>query len=380
MSEDYYSILGVKKNASTDEIKSAYRKLAMKYHPDRNPGDKSAEENFKKINEAYSVLSDQEKRKNYDTFGKAGANSNFGGGSGGFNFNGFDGDIFDSFSDIFSGFTGFGGSKKRNSVKKGENLRIKVRVTLEEIAVGAKKKVKISRYKKCSACNGNGAKNSGMTEKCTNCNGSGYVTNYVKTPFGEMTSSSECRFCSGSGVLIKDKCRECRGEGRVYSEDIIEITIPQGISEDMEFVLKGYGNASVRGGVNGDLYVGINEEKNNMFKRDGMDVYSQLVISFIEAVFGVEKEVETLYGKNVRIRIQPGTQSGKMFKIEGKGLKDVNSSRYGNQYVHIQVFTPTNLSSSEKDILKQLGYSDNFKPSSDKECTGFFEKIKNLFR
>ena len=377
MSEDYYSILGVKKDASADEIKSAYRKLAMKFHPDRNPGNKSAEENFKKINEAYSVLSDQEKRKNYDNFGKAdGNNGNFGG----FNFNGFEGDIFDSFSDIFSGFTGFGSSKKKNNIRKGENLRIKVKVTLEDIAVGAKKKVKLSHYKRCVVCSGSGAKNTGSIEKCANCSGSGYVKNYVKTPFGEMTSSSECRFCSGSGVIIKDKCRECRGEGRVYSEDIIEITIPQGISEDMEFVLKGYGNASVRNGVNGDLYVGISEEKSSKFRRDGIDVYSQLVISFIEAVFGVEKEVETLYGKNVRIRIQPGTQSGRMFKIEGKGLKDVNSSRYGSQYVYIQVFTPTNLSSDEKDVLRRLGHSDNFRPSSEKECTGFYDKIKNLFR
>ena len=374
MSEDYYSILGVSKSASKDEIKSAYRKLAMKYHPDRNPGDKSAEEKFKRINEAYSVLSDPEKRKNYDSFGKAGANY---GNSGGFNFNDFGGDIFEGFSDIFNNFTGFG--SKKSNVRRGEDLRIKVKVTLEDVALGTKKKVKLSHYKKCNSCGGYGSKNTDSFERCSRCNGTGYVTNRVKTIFGSMASTSECNYCSGTGKIIKDKCKDCRGEGRIYSEDIIDITIPQGISEDMEFVIKGFGNASVGGGPSGDLYVGVTEEENNKFKREGLDVYCQLIISFFDAALGTEKEVDTLYNKKIRLKIQPGTQPGKIFKIEGKGFKDVNSNRYGNQYVYIQVFIPTNLSSKEKEILSQLQYSENFRPNSEKVGSSFFVRFKNMF-
>lgn len=376
MSDDYYSILGVSRDASDSDIKTAYRKLAMKYHPDRNPGDKSAEEKFKSINEAYSVLSDKEKRRNYDTFGKAGNNSS--GGFGGFS--GFDGDVFSGFSDIFSSF--FGGGKKK-SVKKGENLRIKVKVTLEDIAIGTEKKIKLSRYIKCDKCNGSGAENGDSVERCSMCSGTGYVTSYTKTIMGTMTSTSVCRNCSGSGKVVRNKCNKCSGEGRIYSSgEVVTITIPKGISEDMEFVINGYGNAARFGGQNGDLYVGISEERNNKFKRDGLDVYCQVVLSFYEAVFGTERDVDTLYNTKVRIKIQPGTQSGKIFKIDGKGFKDVNGNRYGNQYVYIQVYvpSPSRLSNSEKSILAQLEYSDNFKPDSTRDGSSIFDKLRDFFK
>lgn len=376
MAEDYYSILGVDKNATSDDIKKAYRKLAIKYHPDKNPGDKSAEEKFKQINEAYSVLSDSEKRKNYDTFGSAGG-SGFNGG--GFNTSDFNAeDIFNSF---FEGFGGFGSTSSRSkSGRKGENLRIKVRVTLEEIALGTTKRIKLSRYKKCSNCNGSGAKNSASVVKCANCNGSGYVTNYVKTFLGHMTSKTVCPECSGSGKIIKEKCSFCRGEGRVKVDEIIDVKIPQGISEDMEFVMEGYGNASLNGGQNGDLYVGIIEEKHDKFKRDGLDIYSQVDISFIDAVFGVDVEIPTLC-ENVKIKIQPGTQSGKLLRLTGKGLRDVNGYRSGNMYIFIQVYTPTSLSGNEKKTLMSLSSSENFKPkhSTNTNNKSFFDKIKNIF-
>ena len=379
MADDYYSILGVDKGASSDDIKKAYRKLAIKYHPDKNPGDKSAEDKFKQINEAYSVLSDSEKRRNYDTYGSAG-----GGGfnGGGFNTSDFNPeDIFNSFFEGFgSGFGGFGGGSTRSkSGRSGENLKIKVKVTLEDIAAGVTKKIKLSRYKKCGKCNGSGAKSSDSIVKCSKCNGTGYVTNYVKTFLGHMTSKTVCPDCSGSGKIIKDKCNFCGGEGRVYTDEIIEVKIPEGISEDMEFIMRGYGNASSYGGPNGDLYIGIIEEKSNVFKRDGLDIYTHVDISFIDAVFGLDIEVPTLYGK-VKIKIQPGTQSGKLLRLSGKGLKDVNGHQYGNQYIFVQVYTPTNLSADEKKILMSLSSSDNFKPKNvNTSSKSFFEKIKNIF-
>ena len=380
MDSDYYDLLGVDRNASQDDIKKAYRKLAIKYHPDKNPGDKSAEEKFKEINEAYSVLSDPQKRQNYDNFGKEGAKHNGGFNTGDFNAE----DIFNSvfgdggFDSFFGNFTG-GSGKRRDNVKKGENLRIKIKVTLKDIASSAKKKVRLSHYKSCPKCNGSGARDSSSIETCSKCNGSGYVTKIVKTFIGHMSSQSVCSFCSGTGKIIKNKCTECNGEGRIYTEEVIEITVPNGIAEDMEFVIKGYGNAPKRGGINGDLYVGVTEEKDNNFQRQGNDIYNQLDISFFEAVFGAEKEVETLYN-TVKITIQPGTQSGKMFKIKGKGLKDVNGYNYGDQYTYIQIYTPTSLSSKEKEILKSLEYSENFKPQKNKQSgKSFFERLKDIF-
>ena len=385
MDNDYYDLLGVSRNASQDEIKKAYRKLAVKYHPDKNPGDKSAEEKFKQINEAYSVLSDTQKRQNYDNFGKEGMNGN-----GGFNYSGDAGgfnaeDIFNSvfgdggFDSFFGGFTGES-SRKRDTVQKGENLRINIKVTLKDIASSAKKKVRLSHYKSCSKCNGSGARDSSSIEKCSKCNGSGYVTNVIKTFIGHMSSKSVCSYCSGTGKTIKNKCTECSGEGRVYVEEVIEVTVPNGIGEDMEFVIKGYGNAPKRGGINGDLYVGIKEEKDPNFQRQGNDIYTQLDISLFDAIFGTEKEVDTLYDK-VSITIKPGTQSGKIYKIKGKGLKDVNGYSYGDQYTYIQLYTPTYLTSKEKEILKQLKDSENFIPEKNKTNEkSFFEKIKDIFR
>ena len=380
MDDDYYNLLGVNRNASQDEIKKAYRKLAIKYHPDKNPGDKNAEEKFKEINEAYSVLSDPQKRQNYDNFGKEGAKN-----TGGFNTGGFNAeDIFNSvfndggFDSFFGSFTG-GSGRRRDNVQKGENLRIKIKVTLQEIASSAKKKVRLSHYKSCSRCNGSGARDSNSTETCNKCNGTGYIKKVINTFIGHMSSQSVCSFCSGTGKIIKNKCTECGGEGRVYTEEVIEITVPNGIAEDMEFVIKGYGNAPKRGGINGDLYVAITEEKDPNFQRQGNDIYNQLDITFFEAVFGAEKEVETLYNK-VKITITPGTQSGKMFKIKGKGLKDVNGYNYGDQYTYIQVYTPTSLTNKEKELLKSIESSENFKPQKSKQQgKSFFERIKDIF-
>ena len=373
MSKDYYEILGVSRDASADDLKKAYRKLAIKYHPDKNPGDKAAEEKFKEISEAYDVLSNPDKRQRYDQFGSADGGAG-GGFSGGFNPEDIFNTVFGSedFSDFFGGFRGRGGRQR----KSGENLRLNIKATLQEIASGATKKIKLNHYIVCNSCNGTG----GSTSKCTNCNGNGIVTKVMKTFLGQMATQTTCNHCGGSGVIITNKCSKCNGEGRIAAEDIVEIKIPKGIESNMEFIIRGQGNASRRGGIMGDLRVSIDEIEDKNFQRDGKDIYTHLDIKFTEAVFGVEKEIQTLDG-TLKIKVDPGTQSGKMIQIRGKGIKDINTGATGDLYVCVQIWTPAliELTQREKELLQELDNSKNMNPNVSIKKEGFFDRLKSMF-
>ena len=380
-SKNYYEILGVDKQSSDEDIKKAYRKLAMKYHPDRFSGaseaeKKNAENKFKEISEAYSVLSDKNKRQQYDNFGSDFANKS--GGFSDFNVN----DIFNQFfgeDSSFSDFFGGSSSRKTNSSQKGENLKITIKATLEEIALGAKKKINLSRNVSCKWCHGTGSLDSKNIITCKSCKGSGYTTRVVKTVFGSMTMSrSVCPDCNGTGKINLSPCSHCRGEGREKIKDTIEIEIPAGIQENMQFIVKGKGNAGQYGGICGDLYVQVLQADSDKFFRKGADIYTKLTISFPEAALGTEKIVDTLYGK-IKIKIKAGTQSGTYLKISNKGMKDVNGYGYGSQYVYIQVYVPTSLNKEESSYFKKLINSENFKPQDNKTEKNFFSKIKDWF-
>ena len=391
MSKDFYEILGVQKTASQDEIKSAYRKLAVKYHPDKNPGDKSAEEKFKEISEAYDTLGNPEKRSRYDQFGSAGTSSGFGGFNAEDIFNsvfggGFSGGFGGSFSDFFGGGRSNSGRYSRKQ-RQGKNLRITIQATLQDIANGTTKKIKLKHYATCEQCHGNGAKDSTCISKCTKCNGSGIVATKISTALGQLVTQRECPNCDGTGSMITQKCEKCNGEGRIYKESIVDINIPKGIQEDMEFVISGYGDAAPRGGLSGDLLVSIKEIKDNEFERDGDNVYYQLHISFPEAVFGTKKIVKTLCEKTptVEVDIEPGTQSGKLIKLKGKGFRNVHTGSVGDQIVYVQVYTPTDLTAEEKEILKKLQDSKNIEPPAHESATkkkseNLFDRIKSIFK
>ena len=381
-SKDYYKILGVDKQANEDDIKKAYRKLAMQYHPDRYSGaseaeKKNAENKFKEISEAYSVLSDKNKRQQYDNFGSDYANRN-----GGFSdfdvnyiFNQFFGED-SSFSDFFGGTTG---RKNNSSSQKGENLKITIKASLEEIALGVKKKISLLRYILCKWCHGTGSLDEKNISTCKSCKGSGYATRVIKTVFGSMTMSrSVCSECNGSGKINLSPCSHCRGEGREKLKETIEIEIPAGIQEDMQFIVKGKGNAAKYGGSCGDLYVQVIPAENDKFFRKGADIYTKLNVSFPEVALGTEKIVDTLYGK-LKIKIKAGTQSGTYLKLSNKGMKDVNGYGYGNQYVYVQVYVPTSLNSEETALLKKISNSENFKPQDSRTDKNFFSKIKDWF-
>ena len=388
MAKDFYEILGVSKEASQDEIKSAYRKLAIKYHPDKNPGNKEAEEKFKEISQAYDTLGDPKKRQQYDMFGSSGSTSS--GFGGGFNaediFNSVFGGGFGGFSDFFTGGQTRSNGSYSKRQRQGRNLRVTIKATLHDIANGAKKKIKLKHYVCCDKCQGNGAKNSSSITKCSQCNGSGIVTTKMSTMLGQLISQKECPNCKGTGSVIKDKCEQCLGEGRIFKEDIIEINIPKGINEDMEFALTGKGDAAPRGGLPGDLLVSIEEVKDAEFQRDGDNVYYALNINILEAIFGTKKTVKTLHEKTptVDVEIEPGVQSGKMIKLRGKGFRNVHNGSTGDQIVYVQVHTPTNLSSEEKEILSKLKDSPNIDPQNTdptkKKNETLFDKIKSLFR
>jgi molecular chaperone DnaJ len=380
---DYYEILGVNKTASADEIKKAYRKVAMQFHPDRNPGDKSAEEKFKEAAEAYEVLSDADKKTQYDRYGHAGVSSNGRGFSGGgMNME----DIFSQFGDVFGedlfgSFFGGGGGRGRTSRARGvrgSNLRVKIKLTYEEIAKGVTKNIKVKKHVVCTTCSGSGAKDKGSVQNCGTCGGSGQVRRVTNTFIGQMQTVTTCPTCNGEGSTITAKCAACKGEGRVYGEDAISIEIPPGVQEGMQLNLSAKGNAGERGGAPGDLIILIEEEPHKELQRDGMNVAFDLHISFTDAVFGTQLEVPTIDGR-AKIKIPAGTQSGKIFRLKGKGFPAVNSYQKGDQLIHVNVWTPQNVSNEEKTMLEKMSHSSNFKPHPDKSDKSFLDKMRELF-
>ncbi len=384
MKRDYYEILGVAKGAAADEIKKAYRKVAMQYHPDRNPGDKPSEEKFKEAAEAYEVLSDADKKAQYDRYGHAGMNNNRGGFGGG-NMN--TDDIFSQFGDIFGddvfgsffggGRRGGGGGTKSRGVR-GSNLRVKIKLNYEEIAKGVTKNIKVKKHISCTTCNGSGAKDKNSIQTCGTCGGSGQVRRVTNTFLGQMQTVTTCPTCNGEGTTITAKCNVCKGEGRVYGEETVTIDIPAGVQEGMQLSVGGRGNAGERGGANGDLIILIEEEQHPELHRDGLNVAFELYISFTDASFGTQLEVPTIDGK-AKIKIPAGTHSGKIFRLKGKGFPGVNSYEKGDQLIHVNVWTPQNLTAEEKTMLEKLGSSQNFQPKPDKNDRSFFDKVREMF-
>ncbi len=384
---DYYEVLGVSKNATDAEIKAAYKKMAIKYHPDRNPGNKEAEEKFKEAAEAYDVLRDPEKRQRYDQFGFAGMNGQggFGGGAG----MSMD-DIFSMMNEVFgggfgggfggfSGFGGFGGGGRGGKhVEKGSDLRLKVRVNLKEIASGVTKKFKINKYVTCPHCNGSGSED-GKKETCSKCNGSGVTYRTMNTMFGHMQTQTQCDACGGTGSVIRNKCKHCSGQGIVKGEEIVEIKIPAGVQEGMVVNERGKGNAARWNGVPGDIQVYIEEEPHPELLRDGQNLQYQLLLDVPTAILGGSAEVPTIDGK-VKIKIEPGTQPGKIMRLRGKGLPVVQGYGYGtgDLIVQIGVYIPENLSRDEKETFEKLRTSDNMKPGATAK-NNFFNRFKKMF-
>ncbi|MBG8552280.1 molecular chaperone DnaJ [Hymenobacter guriensis] len=373
---DFYEILGVAKNASGDEIKKAYRKVAIKYHPDKNPDDPTAEDKFKEAAEAYEVLSDEQKRARYDRYGHQG----MGGNGGGPNME----DIFSQFGDIFGGggFEGFfGGGRGQGGrrVRKGSNLRIKLKLDLEEVANGVEKKIKVKRYVACNTCAGTGAKNGTDLKTCQTCQGQGQVKRVVQTMLGQMVSASTCPTCEGEGKVVTSKCDVCHGEGRQLHEEVIPINIPAGVAEGMQLSMNGKGNFPERGGVPGDLLIQIEEEPHETLKRDGNNIMFEQYISFVDAALGANLEVPTIEGK-VKIKVEPGTQPGKILRLRGKGIKDLNGYGRGDQLIHLSVWTPKNVTNEERELLEKLRDARNFTPNPGKNEKGFFERVKEYFQ
>jgi len=380
---DYYEILGVSKSASEEEIKKAYRKMAIKYHPDKNPDSKESEEKFKEAAEAYEVLSNAQKKAQYDRFGHAGMGGAAGGGSGGGGMN--MEDIFSNFGDIFgdespfgsffSGGRGGGGGRRQ---RKGSDLRIKLKLNLEEIANGVEKKIKVKRHVACKSCQGNGSKNGTDLKTCGTCQGSGQVKRVQQTMLGQMVTSSTCPTCSGEGKSVGAKCEACFGEGRVLEEEIIPIKIPSGVSNDMQLSMSSKGNVPPRGGIAGDLLIVIEEEEHDLLHRDGNNVIFDLYVSFVDAALGTSVEVPTITGK-AKITLEAGTQGGKILRLKGKGIKELNGYSIGDQLVHVNIWTPKQLSSEETELLEKLRNSANFVPQPSKSDKGFFHKVKDMF-
>ena len=382
---DYYEVLGVERNADADTIKKAYRKAAIKYHPDKNPGDKEAEEKFKEAAEAYDVLSNQDKRARYDRYGHAG----MGGAAGGGGFGGFSGggfsmeDIFEQFGDIFGGAFGggFGGGRSTRSrtATRGSDIRITVKLTLSDIAEGVTKKLKINKTVACEACGGTGAKDKSSYATCSQCNGSGYIITVQNSFFGRMQTQSVCPTCQGTGRTIKDKCTKCSGEGTERGQEIIEVKIPAGVSDGMVLTVRGKGNAARQGGVNGDLLVVIEEEYNPQLMRDGNDLIHNMNITVTTAILGGEVEVPTIDGK-ARIKIAPGTHAGKVLRLRGKGLPDVNGYGRGDIMVVVDITIPDEITKEERQLIEKLAEQPNFKRAAGVENQNIFERMKNFFR
>jgi molecular chaperone DnaJ len=389
---DYYEILSVTRTASGDEIKTSYRKLAMTYHPDKNPGNAEAEEKFKELAEAYEVLSDPNKRSRYDQFGHQGVNGP--GGSHGFSdIN----DIFSQFGDIFGGFSsrggrgggsifdeffggGSGGSGRQQN-NTGSDLKITVKLTLEEIAEGVDKTLKVKKYTGCTSCENTGAKAGSGFSKCTQCNGSGEMRHVTRSMFGQFVNVTMCNQCNGEGRIVKEKCPDCHGEGRIKSESTIKVSIPAGVEEGNYIPLRGQGNSGLRGGSPGNLLVFIEEEKHADFTREEDDIYYDLDVSISDAILGVDVVVPTLGGK-AKLTVEPGTQSGKKLRMKSKGIKSLNGYGRGDQIVIVNIHIPSKVNSKEKELLRELNKSENFQPkaskahkSKKKEEKGFFDKV-----
>lgn len=371
---DYYEVLGVNKSANESEIKKAYRKLALKYHPDKNPDDKTAEDKFKEAAEAYEVLSNADKRQRYDRFGHAGVGGAAGGGGfsgGGMNME----DIFEQFGDVFGGaFGGFGGGGGRSSggtrMSKGSNLRVKIKLTLEEIALGVKKKIKVNKLVNAE----------GVTYKtCSQCNGSGRVMRVTQTFLGHMQTASTCPSCGGTGKTIDKKPADADNQGLKRQEDVIEIDIPAGVEEGMQLSVTGKGNAGPFNGIPGDLLIVIEEIEHQELRRDGEHLHYDAYVNFIDAVLGESIEIPTVNGK-AKIKVEPGTQSGKMLRLKGKGLPNIQGYGSGDLFVHINVWTPTKISKEEREILEKLRESENFTPKPDDRDKGFFQRVKDMFQ
>ncbi|OWY24415.1 molecular chaperone DnaJ [Sphingobacteriales bacterium UPWRP_1] len=372
---DYYEILEIEKTASAEEIKKAYRKVAMKYHPDRNPGNKEAEEMFKEAAEAYEVLGNPDKRARYDRFGHSGMQGNMGGG-----FSNPD-DIFSAFSDIFSDIFGPQGQGGRGgqASRRGSNLRVKVKLSLEEIAEGAQKNIKVKKYIVCNTCHGSGAKTKDGVKTCSTCHGHGRVRQVTNTFLGQMQTTVTCPHCDGMGTVVTNKCATCSGTGRQYGEETITIDIPAGVTENVQLSMSSKGNMGERGGGAGDLLITIEEIPHEHLKRQGNDVVYSLYISFADAAIGNNNmEVPTLKGK-AKIKIPPGTQSGKIFRLNGKGLPSLNGYGRGDQLIEVNIWTPQHLTAKEIELLEQLRQSPNFQPNPEKGEKGFFEKMRDYF-
>jgi molecular chaperone DnaJ len=380
---DYYEILNVPRSASADEIKKAYRKMALKYHPDKNPDDPTAEGKFKEAAEAYEVLSDAEKKQRYDRYGHDGVKGMPGGG---FNmsmddiFSNF-GDIFgDAFGGAFSDAFGFGTrGRTRRRVNRGTNLRVKVKLSLEEISTGIEKKIKVNKYIPCDQCNGTGAEKGASMNTCPTCHGQGQVTRVTSTFLGQMQTTSTCPTCDGEGTVIGTKCNKCFGNGIVKGEEIIPVHIPAGVADSMQLSMSGKGNAAARSGIPGDLLILVEEHEHEHFTRDGNNLIYEHFISLPEAALGASVDIPTLDGK-VRIKIEAGTQSGRILRLKGKGLPDLNGYSRGDLLVNLSVWTPRNLSREEQQILEKLRDSENFRPNPSKKDKGFFDRMKDIFQ
>lgn len=379
---DYYEVLGVSKNADKSELKSAYRKLAIKFHPDKNQGDPEAEEKFKEASEAYEVLSDDDKRARYDSFGHDGLRGAAGGGAG---FQNVD-DIFSAFSDIFSGgsiFDDFFGSsssrgRRRSGGERGSDIKIRLPLSFEEIAKGTNKTIKINKFIVCNVCSGSGAKEGSGLTTCHTCNGQGEVRQVSKSLFGQFVNITVCPTCSGSGQIVKDKCSNCHGDGRVKGEEEIKVDIPAGVEEGNYLTIRGKGNSGKNLGQSGDLIVVMEEKEHEVFERDGNNIIYRHTISFPEAALGTEIEIPTLFGEE-KLEIEAGTQPGYTFKFQGKGIPHLNGYGQGDQINVVNVYVPQKLNSDEKKKIKELTDSKNISPEGKGGKSGFFEKVKDAF-
>ena len=385
---DYYEVLGVDKNASPEEIKKAYKKMAIKYHPDKNPGDKEAEEKFKEVAEAYSILSDADKKARYDQFGHAGvegAGPDFSGGFGNLNdilndlFGGAFGGGFGGFGGFGGGFSGQRGGQRQQRVYRGRDIRVRVKLTLEEIAKGVEKEISIEKSVPCHDCSGKGAKNSSDIKTCPACNGTGQVQRVVNSFLGQTVTYSTCQQCGGEGKVISNPCRSCGGTGLVRKRETIKVNIPAGVEAGMQLTVQGEGHAAKNNGINGDLLVVIEEQEHPNLKRDGNNLYYTKIVSLPDAILGAEVEVPCLDGP-YKIKVEAGTQSGTVIRLRGKGLPTVNGyGGTGDMYVKIAVWIPRKLNKDEKAMFESMKQNDSFKPNPSKEDKSFFDRIKDLF-